>query len=91
MLVFTADGLNFEAAFSFAVSALSNVGFAFGLDGSHDHLGALGTIGHLAGAVLMLVGRVSITPILVSLGGIGEPTQREIRRWRRTRHEKVIR
>lgn len=91
VLVFTADGLNFEAAFSFAVSALSNVGFAFGLDGPHDHLGALGTIGHLAGAVLMLVGRVSITPILVSLGGIGEPTQREIRRWRRTRHEKVIR
>ena len=62
VLLFTADGLNFEAAFSFAISALSNVGFAFGLGGPNEHLQALGAIGHLSGALLMLIGRVSITP-----------------------------
>ena len=91
VLLFTADGLNFEAAFSFAISALSNVGFAFGLGGPNEHLQALGAVGHLSGALLMLIGRVSVTPILVSLGGIGEPLQREVRRWRLTRHEKAVR
>ena len=91
VLLFTADGLNFEAAFSFAISALSNVGFAFGLGEPTEHLHALGAVGQLSGALLMLIGRVSITPILVSLGGIGEPLQREVRRWRLTRHEKAVR
>ena len=91
VLLFTADGLNFEAAFSFAISSLSNVGFAFGLGGPNEHLRALGAVGHLSGALLMLIGRVSVTPILVSLGGIGEPVQREVRRWRLTRHERSVR
>ena len=91
VLLFTADGLNFEAAFSFAISALSNVGFAFGMGRPTEHLDALGAIGHLSGALLMLIGRVSVTPLMVSLGGIGEPLQREVRRWRLTRHDKAVR
>ena len=90
-LVLSADGLNFEAAFSFAISALSNVGFAFGLSGPEEHLRTLGALGHLAAALLMLIGRISVTPLLVTLGGVGEPMQREIRRWRLTRHEKAVR
>ena len=87
----SSDGLNFEAAFSFAISALSNVGFAFGLNGPEEHLRTLGTLGHLAAASLMLVGRISVTPLLVTLGGLGEPMQRDFRRWRLTRHEKAVR
>tara|TARA_Y100001960_G_scaffold331520_1_gene428771 strand:- start:10804 stop:11757 length:954 start_codon:yes stop_codon:yes gene_type:complete len=90
-LVLSADGLNFEAAFSFAISALSNVGFAFGLNGPEEHLRMLGAFGHLAAVSLMLVGRISVTPLLVTLGGLGEPMQREIRRWRLTRHERAVR
>ena len=90
-LVLSSDGLNFEAAFSFAISALSNVGFAFGLDGPEEHLRTLGTLGHLAAVSLMLVGRISVTPLLVTLGGLGEPMQRDIRRWRLTRREKAVR
>ena len=90
-LVLSSDGLNFEAAFSFAISALSNVGFAFGLNGPEEHLRTLGTLGHLAAASLMLVGRISVTPLLVTLGGLGEPMQRDFRRWRLTRHEKAVR
>ena len=90
-MLFSADGLNFKAAFSFAISSLSNVGFAFGLDRTDQHLQALGAIGHIAAAMLMMIGRISATPVFVALGGIGEPAQREIRRLRLRRKQKVIR
>ena len=78
-MLFSADGLNFKAAFLFAISSLSNVGFAFGLDRTDQHLQALGAIGHIAAAMMMMIGRISATPVFVALGGIGEPAQREIR------------
>ena len=59
--------------------------------GPEEHLRTLGALGHLAAALLMLIGRISVTPLLVTLGGVGEPMQREIRRWRLTRHEKAVR
>jgi len=63
----------------------------FGEFGPLEHLGALGAFGHLAAAFLMVIGRISITPVLVALGGIGEPAQIAIRRWRTARREVVIR
>jgi len=91
VLVFSADGLGVEGAFTFAVSSISNVGIAFGDAWPLGHLNSLGAIGHLAAALLMVVGRVSITPVLVALGGVGEPMQRSLRRWRLTRREGSVR
>ena len=90
-MLFSADGLDLEAAISFAVSSLSNVGFAFGLGGPDGHLQMMGAVGHLAAALMMLVGRVSITPVLVTLGGVGEPLQRKVRHMRRTATREVLR
>jgi len=91
VLVLSADGLDIEGAFTFAISIMSNVGVGFGEFGPLKHLGALGAVGHLAAALLMVIGRISITPVLVALGGIGEPAQIAIRRWRTARREVVIR
>jgi len=91
VLLFAADGLGVEGAFTFAVSSLSNVGFAFGDAWPLGHLNSLGALGHLAATFLMLVGRISITPVLVAMGGIGEPTQRTIRRWRLTKRDEIVR
>ena len=90
-MLFSADGLDLEAAISFAVSSLSNVGFAFGLGGPDGHLQMMGAVGHLAAALMMLVGRVSITPVLVTLGGVGEPLQQKVRQLRRTATREVLR
>lgn len=91
VLIFASDGLGVEGAFTFAISSISNVGIAFGTAWPLGHLNSMGAIGHLAAALLMVVGRVSITPVLVALGGIGEPMQRSLRRWRLTRHEGTVR
>ena len=91
VLVLSADGLDIEGAFTFAISIMSNVGVGFGEFGPLKHLGALGAFGHLAAAFLMVIGRISITPVLVALGGVGEPAQIAIRRWRTARREVVIR
>jgi len=40
---------------------------------------------------MMLVGRVSITPVLVTLGGVGEPLQQKVRHMRRTVTREVLR
>ncbi|MEC8977244.1 MAG: potassium transporter TrkG [Actinomycetota bacterium] len=91
VLVLSADGLDLEGAFTFAVSIMSNVGVGFGEFGPLKHLGSVGAFGHLVAALLMVIGRISITPVLVAMGGIGEPAQSAIRRWRMTRREVVIR
>lgn len=91
VLVLSADGLDVEGAFTFAVSVMSNVGVAFGEFGPQGHLQSVGAIGHLSAALLMVIGRISITPVLVALGGVGEPAQSALRRWRMTKREVVVR
>lgn len=91
VLVLSADGLDIEGAFTFAVSVMSNVGVAFGEFGPQGHLQAVGPIGHLSAALLMVIGRISVTPVLVALGGVGEPAQSALRRWRLTKREAVVR
>jgi trk system potassium uptake protein TrkH len=91
VLVLSADGLDIEGAFTFAVSVMSNVGVAFGEFGPQGHLRAVGPIGHLSAALLMVIGRISVTPVLVALGGVGEPAQSALRRWRMTKREVVVR
>jgi trk system potassium uptake protein TrkH len=91
VLVFSADGLDIEGAFTFAVSVMSNVGVAFGEFGPQGHLQAVGPIGHLSAALLMVIGRISVTPVLVALGAVGEPAQSALRRWRVTKREVVVR
>jgi Trk-type K+ transport system membrane component len=91
VLVLSADGLDIEGAFTFAVSVMSNVGVAFGEFGPQGHLQAVGPIGHLSAALLMVIGRISVTPVLVALGGVGEPAQSALRRWRMTKREVVVR
>lgn len=91
VLVLSADGLDVEGAFTFAVSIMSNVGVGFGEFGPLEHLRSVGLIGHLSAALLMVIGRISVTPVLVALGGVGEPTQSALRRWRMTKREVVVR
>jgi len=91
VLVLGADGLDIEGAFTFAVSIMSNVGVGFGEFGPTGHLGSVGAIGHVAAALLMVIGRISVTPVLVALGGVGEPAQTALRRWRMSRSEVVVR
>jgi len=80
-----ADGVT--ATVSFAVSSLSNVGPALGQMGPTGHLNALDGLGHVAAGLLMFIGRVSVTPLLVTLGGLMRPVHRTVRRrsWGRVR------
>ena len=62
-----ASGLGVVDALSYAVSMLSNVGPALGAAGSTGHLEALGSLGRVTAGLLMLLGRVSVTAMVVAL------------------------
>ena len=79
-LILTNGGLDLEGAFSFALSCLSNFGPAFGGAAQINHLSELSGIGQIFSAGLMVVGRISITPVLVVLAFITEPLARTLRR-----------
>ena len=84
-----ADGVT--ATVSFAVSSLSNVGPALGQMGPTGHLNALDGLGHVAAGLLMFIGRVSVTPVLVTLGGLMRPVHRTVRRRSRGRVRQGVR
>lgn len=74
-----AGGLDMEGAPSFAVSALSNVGPAFGDAGPTGHLAALNGLGHFAAGGLMVVGRIGVLPVLVAVMVVLQPSVRAAR------------
>jgi trk system potassium uptake protein TrkH len=76
---------------SFAVSALGNVGPAFGSIGTQDHLSQLDPAGNIVASGLMFVGKVSVTPALVTAGLVLGPLRRRARFTRRSRASKAIR
>jgi len=79
-LILTNGGLDVEGAFSFALSCLSNFGPAFGSAAQMNHLSELSGLGQIFSAGIMIVGRISITPVLVVLAFMAEPLVRMLRR-----------
>mgnify|MGYP006086010263 CR=1 FL=1 len=90
-LILTNGGLDVEGAFSFALSCLSNFGPAFGDAAQIDHLSELSGLGQTVSAGLMVVGRISITPVLVVLVFIAEPLVRTVRRQSYGRKKMAVR
>ena len=87
----TGDSLGALSTVSFAVSALSNVGPAFGALGPTDHLSALNPLGNVVAAGLMFVGRVSVTPALVTAGVLLSPIRHRVLHRSRARTTETIR
>lgn len=73
VIVLAASGLDLVGAWSFVVSATSNVGPALGEAGPTAHLAEVGVAGHLVSGALMLAGRVSVTAALVALTVVAYP------------------
>ena len=82
-----ASGLDVVGALTYCVSALSNVGPAFGEAGSTGHLAASDGFGRMVAGLLMLGGRVSVTAAMVALSVAAYPLAAALRRrdWRRRR------
>lgn len=87
-ILLAASGLGVVDALSYAISALSNVGPALGDAGSTGHLAAMGWLGQLTAGLLMLLGRVSVTAMIVALSVAVYPAANAIRHapwpWRRS-------
>ncbi len=79
VILLAANGLDPEGAWSFVVSLMSNVGPALGAAGPDEHLQVLGVFGRLAAAVLMLMGRVSVTAVVVAFTVAMYPTASVLR------------
>ena len=79
VVLLTAGGLSPEGAWSFVVSLMSNVGPALGAVGPDGHLQVLGVFGRLTAAVLMLMGRVSVTAVAVAVSVAVYPTTSALR------------
>ena len=81
------SGLDVVGALTYGLSAMSNVGPAFGDAGSTGHLAAADGFGRLVAGLLMLGGRMSVTAAMVALSVAAYPLTAAIRRgnWRRRR------
>ena len=90
-IVLSSGGLDLEEAFSFAVSAMSNVGPAFGGLAPDGHLAALNGVGHVGAGLIMILGRIGVLPVFVSLLVLGQPVFRTIRARSLGRREPVLR
>ncbi len=79
VVVLAASGLDILGAWSFVVSATSNVGPALGEAGPAAHLAEVGVAGRLVSGALMLAGRVSVTAALVALTVVAYPMTSAVR------------
>ncbi len=89
VLLLSRGGLDVEGAFTFAVSALSNVGVAFGSAAPLGHLAALDPLGRTTAALVMIMGRIGLLPVMVSVMVVAQPLFRGVR-VRRLRGREVV-
>lgn len=70
MVVYTICGMDFQTGMSASIACIGNVGPGFGIVGSMGNYSSLSDFLKIFSAILMLLGRLEIYPILIFFGGI---------------------
>jgi len=70
MVVYTISGMDFQTGMSASIACMGNVGPGFGIVGSMGNYASLSGFLKIFSAILMLLGRLEIYPILIVIGGL---------------------